>query len=160
MHRTRITARVLATMAVAAVSGCVAVDAGPAPVPAAPGPSRPAEQDVAPQIVEGPAREALEAALPPPAAESAPRTPSRAVPDRAPASAPPAAPRSAPPAARPPRLPSPDDPRDRLPRVRPPAVPSLPVTGTVPDVCALGRNHGGWDPGSREARLCKEAYGH
>jgi hypothetical protein len=28
-----------------------------------------------------------------------------------------------------------------------------------PDVCALGRQYGGWRPGSPEATICKEAYG-
>ncbi|GAA2508231.1 hypothetical protein GCM10010393_46300 [Streptomyces gobitricini] len=150
-------------MAVAAVSGCVAVDSGPAPLPAAPEASRPAEQDVAPQIVEGPAREALEAALPPPAAKPAPRPPAGTGSGGAPAAAPPDASRSAPPADRPPRLPAPERLHEQLPGVPPPAVPpvpSVPVTGTVPDICALGRSHGGWDPHSREARLCREAYGH
>ncbi|GGU45355.1 hypothetical protein GCM10010274_36760 [Streptomyces lavendofoliae] len=150
----------LAAVAVAAVSGCVAVDAGPAVVPAAPEASRAAEQDAAPQIVEGPAREALEAALPPPAAEPAPRPPSRAVSDRAPGAAPPATPHAAPPAARQPRVSPPERLREQLPRVRPPALPTVAVTGTVPDVCALGRAHGGWDPHSRQAELCREAYGH
>ncbi|MFJ4868098.1 hypothetical protein [Streptomyces sp. NPDC088757] len=55
----------------AALTGCVSVDApaAPAPAPAAE-PARPG-REVAPQIVDGPAREALEAALPapPPLAE-------------------------------------------------------------------------------------------
>ncbi len=56
----------------AALTGCVSVDAppvAPAPAPAAE-PVRPGK-GVAPQIVDGPAREALEAALP------APRRPRR-----------------------------------------------------------------------------------
>ncbi|WP_185893330.1 hypothetical protein [Streptomyces sp. WAC08241] len=59
----------------AALTGCVSVDAppvAPAPAPAAE-PVRPGK-GVAPQIVDGPAREALEAALPapPPSAAALP----------------------------------------------------------------------------------------
>ncbi|MER7112017.1 hypothetical protein [Streptomyces sp. NPDC000229] len=156
MHRTRITAKVLATVAVAAVSGCVSVDPGPSPLPGAPETSRPSKE-VAPQIVEGPAREALEAALPPTQAP-APRPPSPGTPHRTPTAAPTATPRAAPPADRPARLPSTERLREQLPRVPPPAVPSLPAT--VPDVCALGRSYGDWAPDSRQAQLCREAYGH
>ncbi|MEV3988191.1 hypothetical protein AB0J57_04725 [Streptomyces sp. NPDC049837] len=165
MHRTRITAKVLATVAVAAVSGCVSVDPGPAPVPAAPEASHPAGQDVVPQILEGPAREALEAALPPttaPAPRPPSASPSSPVPGddarRAPAAAPPAAPRTAPLADQPVRLPSSERIRERLPRIERPAVPSVP--DTVPDVCTLGRSYGDWAPDSRQARICREAYGH
>ncbi|MFF8289150.1 hypothetical protein ACF068_08010 [Streptomyces sp. NPDC016309] len=155
------TAKVLVTVAVAAVSGCVSVDQGPRPVPAAPEASGAARQDVAPQIVEGPAREALEAALPPPVTPPAPRgRPAAAGPHHgAPAAAAPSAPpRATPRAERPARVPSPERLRDQLPRIRPPAVPAVP--DTVPDVCALGRSYGGWDPHSRQAQLCREAYGH
>lgn len=152
-------------MAVAAVSGCVSVDPGPAAVPASPEASHPADQDVVPQILEGPAREALEAALPPTAAP-APRPPSPSPSSpapgddagRAPAAAPPATPRDAPRADRPVRLPSPERIRERLPRIERPAVPSVPAT--VPDVCALGRGYGDWKPDSRPAGICREAYGH
>ncbi|ORT61022.1 hypothetical protein [Streptomyces sp. CB03238] len=163
MQRTRITAKVLATVAVAAVSGCVSVDSGPSPAPAAPEASRLANQDVAPQILEGPAREALEAALPPPAAPAAPPAPSPPPdePSRAPAAAPPTTPPGAPGADLPARIPAaPERIREQLPRIQPPAVPSVPATATVPDVCTLGRSHGGWDPDSRQAQLCREAYGH
>ncbi len=27
------------------------------------------------------------------------------------------------------------------------------------DLCALGRQYGGWRPGSREAAICEETYG-
>ncbi|WP_235023682.1 hypothetical protein [Streptomyces sp. WAC05374] len=164
MQRTRITAKVLATVAVAAVSGCVSVDPGPASVPAAPDAIHPAGQDVAPQILEGPAREALEAALPP-TRPPAPRAPSPAPPAppaddtrHAPEAAPPAPPRAEPRAERPVRLPSAQDVRERLPRIERPDVPA--VRDTVPDVCEVGRTHGGWAPGSRQAAVCREAYGH
>ncbi|MEU6941610.1 hypothetical protein ABZ943_33685, partial [Streptomyces rubiginosohelvolus] len=60
MQRTRITAKLLVGLAVTAVSGCVSVAPGtvssPPPGPGATGPA----QDVAPQIVQPPAREGLE----------------------------------------------------------------------------------------------------
>ncbi|MFE2282270.1 hypothetical protein ACFXAE_34575 [Streptomyces sp. NPDC059454] len=28
-----------------------------------------------------------------------------------------------------------------------------------PDVCALGRQYGGWRPGSQEAAICEKTYG-
>ncbi|NUK01807.1 hypothetical protein HRW20_12235, partial [Streptomyces lunaelactis] len=63
MHRTTITAVALIGVAAWTVTGCVSVD--PLPVPSSParggGPARVVE----PQIVQGPAREVLEA--PPPA---------------------------------------------------------------------------------------------
>ncbi|MFJ8649347.1 hypothetical protein ACIRNI_24895 [Streptomyces sp. NPDC093546] len=164
MQRTRTTARILATVAMAAVSGCVAVEPHPGSAPAVPEASHPASRGAAPQIVEGPAREALEAALPTPPAAPAP-PPSTAQDRRKPAGAG-AVPGGGPhrddrPPRRAPRAPSvpdADDLRARLPKVRPPARPSVPVT--VPDVCALGEDYGGWQRSSQEARACREAYGH
>ncbi|MFD3997734.1 hypothetical protein [Streptomyces sp. NPDC058583] len=75
MHGTRTTAKILVGAAVAALAGCVSVDTPPpAPVPAPAAETVRPGQDVAPQIVEGPALEALEAALPaPPAVRRTPR---------------------------------------------------------------------------------------
>ncbi|MEE1815678.1 hypothetical protein PUR59_11740 [Streptomyces sp. SP18ES09] len=161
MHRTRTTARILVGAAVAALAGCVSVDAPPpaptpSPAPAAgvAGPAR----DVAPQIVEGPAREALEAALPtrppstPPRAAPPSGQPRRAVsPPRAQTPHPTSAPERgerARPAARPDLF--------RLPRLTGPAHdPSV----TDVDVCDLGERYGGWAPGSDQARICQGAYG-
>lgn len=145
----------------AAVSGCVSVNPPAGPAPAAPEASRPA-RDVAPQIVEGPARDALEAALPSPTGSPAPRPPGE--PDRpahrgpSGAAAPEGREERAPGVPRAPRVPSADELREQLPGVRPPALPSVPLT--VPDACALDEGYGGWDGSGEEARLCSEAYGH
>ncbi|MGW6538028.1 hypothetical protein ACWGBV_29020 [Streptomyces sp. NPDC055051] len=173
MHRTRTSARLLAGAAVtAALTGCVAVD-GPPPAPSpAPAPAvdpvRTA-QDVEPQIVlQGPAREALEAALPSPASTTAAprgetrRADGRAAPSRTPSPEPssPVAGRAAP-----------------LPEVRVPPSPAAPVVPGAreaarlaerlpqappvsrTDVCELGERYGGWDPESAQAGLCREVYG-
>ncbi|MGW4361558.1 hypothetical protein ACWEKU_22685, partial [Streptomyces californicus] len=76
MQRTRIAATLLAGLAVAAVSGCVSVEPGAVPSPR-PGTAGPV-QDVAPQVVQPPAREALEAVpdpSPSPARASSPAPP-------------------------------------------------------------------------------------
>ncbi|MFE7516371.1 hypothetical protein ACFU8I_34855, partial [Streptomyces sp. NPDC057540] len=68
MHGTRTTAKILVGAAVAALAGCVSVDAppsvpAPSPAPApAPDTVRPA-RDAAPHIVEGAGRVALGAAI-------------------------------------------------------------------------------------------------
>ncbi|MFD8209701.1 hypothetical protein ACFV2S_25295 [Streptomyces sp. NPDC059695] len=161
MHGTRTTAKILVGAAVAALAGCVSVDAPPSvptPSPApAPDTVRPA-RDAAPQIVEGPAREALEAALPTGPPSPAPRaTPPSgqhrrtAVPPRAQAPHPASVPerRERPrPAARP-------DPPG-LPRLT--GLPGHPAVTHV-DVCDLGERYGGWAPGSDQARICQGAYG-
>ncbi|WP_030686301.1 hypothetical protein [Streptomyces globisporus] len=159
MHGTRTTAKILVGAAVAALAGCVSVDAPPtAPIPVpAPAPDTAPAQDVAPQIVEGPAREALEAALPAPPPSAAPRA------------TPPAGQhqRAAPPPR--PEKPHPDPvPRQRE-RPRPAARPDRPVPPGLTelprnppvsraDVCDLGERYGGWDPGSTQARICHGAY--
>ncbi|WP_240982012.1 MULTISPECIES: hypothetical protein [unclassified Streptomyces] len=170
MQGNRTPARLLAGAAVAAaLTGCVAVD-GPPPAPApspapAVDPVRPA-QDVEPQIaLQGPAREALEAALPAPARSTAPprgetrRATGHAAPSRTP---PPAASPPSPAAARPPA--------GHVPRVAPPAGPEArelerlterlrkapPVTGK--DVCELGERYGALDPANVRAELCPDAH--
>ncbi|MFF0426602.1 hypothetical protein ACFYUJ_19605 [Streptomyces sp. NPDC004520] len=161
MHGTRTTVKILVGAAVAALAGCVSVDAPPtAPTPA-PAPAadtvRPA-QDVAPQIVDGPAREALEAALPAPPPSAAPRATHPAEPHRRTA---------APPR---PEAPHPDPVPERRERPRPaarPDLPELPELRGLPveppvsraDVCELGERYGGWVPGSDQARICHGAYG-
>ncbi|MFE7600077.1 hypothetical protein [Streptomyces sp. NPDC057494] len=161
MHGTRTTAKILVGAAVAALAGCVSVDAPPSAPTPSPAPVtdtvRPAG-DVAPQIVEGPAREALEAALP-----TRPPSP---------------APRATPPsgqhrrAATPPRAqaPQPASVPERREGPRPAARPDLPALPelrglprnppvTLVDVCDLGERYGGWTPGSDQARICQGAYG-
>ncbi|MFD6343946.1 hypothetical protein ACFWF9_04375 [Streptomyces roseolus] len=178
MQGTRTPARLLAGAAVAvALTGCVAVD-GPPPAPApspapATDPVRP-PQEVEPQIVlQGPAREALEAALPAPARSAAapPRGDTRratghAAPSRTPSPAAPSPSASPSPAAavRPPA--------GRVARVSPPATPEVrelerlaerlrkapPVTGK--DVCELGERYGALDPATVRGGLCRSAYEH
>jgi hypothetical protein len=143
VHRPKTTAKVLAGVAVWAVSGCVAVQ--PQPVPAPPSHSGRPAQAVEPQIVQRPAREVL---APPPLTSPPAKT-----------AAPPSAPA---PAARhmPNQQPKFPPPKTRPPKPRtaePPALRPLPAVG--PDVCALGESYGRWRPGSPESRICQEAYG-
>lgn len=143
----------------AALTGCVAVDTPPtAPAPAPVAETVRPGQDVAPQIVEGPALDALEAALPAPPPSATPRaTPPPDTRRREAAPARPAAPRAE---SVPPR---PERPR---PETRPlpelPAEPAelprnAPVSRT--DVCDLGERFGGWAPDSDPSRICHGAYG-
>ncbi|GGW11529.1 hypothetical protein GCM10010230_65220 [Streptomyces narbonensis] len=173
MHGTRTTAKILVGAAVAALAGCASVDApppAPSPAPAAESSVLPA-REVAPQIVEGPAREALEAALPapPPPAAPPPSAAPRATPAPAPApeqhrrttAAPqPPAPRTAP-------TPWHREVPDPMPR---PAVPDLKELRELKDlpkepprsraeVCDLGERYGGWEPRSDQARICHGTYG-
>ncbi|MFD3311464.1 hypothetical protein [Streptomyces sp. NPDC058694] len=157
MHRTATTATLLVTVAVSAVSGCVTVQRPLAPgAPSGPAPSSEPLPDgrAEPQIVQAPAREALEMIGPSRRPSAPASTPRRTVPS-APAAAP-AAP-AAPPrraAADPPRHPEPQRPER-------PAVPRQP-RATAPvtaDVCALGRQYGGWNPDSPQATICKDVYG-
>lgn len=156
MQRTRIAAKLLVGLTVTAVSGCVSVEprAVPPPSPGATGPV----QDVAPQIVQPPAREALEA-VPDPSPSAAP--PSSPAPPAA--GSPPRARRTAPAgASRPRERPEPPESRTprRIPGVPSVTVPALPrVPGVGADVCALGRGYGGWPAGSPESRSCSETYG-
>ncbi|WP_265866840.1 hypothetical protein [Streptomyces sp. SKN60] len=160
MHGTRTTVTLLAGVAMAAaLTGCVAVDPPPtAPAPAASAGSAasPDGQDVAPQIVQGPAREALEAALPDPP------EPQTAVERRRTDDSPPAP-------ARPRRTehprPSavPQQQRHRTPELHLPKGPKGPKVPEVPrdraGVCTLGQSYGGWSPDSPQARICKGVYG-
>ncbi|MWA09674.1 hypothetical protein [Streptomyces sp. BA2] len=151
MHRTTTTATLLASVAVTALSGCVSVERQPAPGPSAasaPPPAPRTDGDSRPRVVEAPAREALELIGPP--RDPAPRATGTA----------PAVP------AAPPRSASPERRSDPPPRrhghraeaAEPPALPS--AVPTSPDLCALGKQYGGWQPGSPEAVICQDAYGH
>ncbi|MFJ9823780.1 hypothetical protein ACIRSU_05320 [Streptomyces sp. NPDC101160] len=165
MHATRTTVTLLAGvagMAVAALSGCVAVQpspAAPAPAPAPVASSGPAGQDVAPQIVQGPAREALEAAMPDP-----PTPEPRSTVARHPAGGP-AAPthRHQATSPRPDHVPGQQrrHPAAGMPEL---GMPELPEVAKAPhsraDVCALGEAYGGWSPRSEQARICRGTYGH
>ncbi|MFC8126766.1 hypothetical protein [Streptomyces sp. NPDC057302] len=151
MHRTTTTATLLVSVAVTAVSGCVSVDRQPAsgPSPAsAPPPAPRADGDSRPRLVQAPAREALELMGPP--RDPAPRATGTAP------TVPAAPPRSAPPAQR--SGPPPHRRAHRPEAVEPPAVPTAVPSNADP--CALGRQYGGWQPGSPEAVICEDAYGH
>ncbi|MFJ4705668.1 hypothetical protein ACIP6I_12535 [Streptomyces anulatus] len=157
MQRTRITANLLVGLTVTAISGCVSVEprALPSPRPGATGPA----QDVAPQIVQSPAREVLEAVpdpSPPTALPSSPAPPAVASPSEAP--------RTGPAGASRPRERA-DPPRSWTPRrvagvpsVTVPALPRIGVGLGGTDVCALGRGYGGWPAGSAESRICSGTY--
>ncbi|MEW2069249.1 hypothetical protein [Streptomyces sp. NPDC007346] len=161
MQRTRFTTKLLIGVAVTAVSGCVSVE--PQVGPQRPPPSSGPVQDVFPQVVQPPGREALETIVEPGPSPAGPSTPAR--PSAAPAEArragPPPAPRSPERAAPPPhRTPPRRTPPQQVPGVPPGVLPDLlRARGGLPDVCALGRGYGGWPAGSREARICEETYG-
>ncbi|WP_373298801.1 hypothetical protein [Streptomyces flaveolus] len=162
MHRTTTTATLLVTVAVSALSGCTTVQPASGPAdgarPSAGRPDGPAD----PRVVQAPAREALEMIGPTPSPGDASEEPRRTARPTAPA-------RSEPPAARPEprsRPARPEAPRrpggtSQKPRVEAPDVPSLTGggTGTQSDVCSLGRQYGGWRPGSPEAAICEQTYG-
>ncbi|MFG3039687.1 hypothetical protein ACGFYZ_22600 [Streptomyces sp. NPDC048330] len=159
MHGTRTTAKILVGAAVAALAGCVSVDAPPtAPVTAPAAETvRPARQ-VAPQIVEGPALDALEAALPAPPPPARPQgTPEQGAQRRATAPRPPEAPR---PVAVPPRGRGPLPTAGPLP-TRLPDLTGLPKVPPVSrdDLCALGERYGGWDARSGPTRICRGVPG-
>ncbi|GGW44956.1 lipoprotein [Streptomyces lucensis JCM 4490] len=154
MHRSTTTAALLVTVTLSALSGCMTV-AGSA-VPGSPpdtAPSRPSaprpDGSGRPRVVQAPAREALELAGP-----SQPQQPAApAAPDRA-AGAPPQANRQ-PPA--PPRARS----YPNSPRRSHVGVPDFAQPGAkAPDVCAIGKQYGGWGVGSPESLICGQAYGH
>ncbi|MBZ9642218.1 hypothetical protein [Streptomyces sp. PSKA30] len=159
MHRTTTTATLLVTVAVSALAGCTTVQgppvAGPPTAPSQPSPAGP-DGRTEPQIVQAPAREALE--LIGPSRRSQPSVP--AAPSRTAASTPP--PVHQPPTPRP--QPSRQSRPERSgPWQSPSPVIRLPdVSDTLrdtTDVCALGRNYGGWRPDSAEAVICERTYG-
>ncbi|MFE3168739.1 hypothetical protein [Streptomyces sp. NPDC059224] len=150
MHRTTTTAALLVTVTVSALSGCVTVQR-----PAAPGPppgvglSQPSvprpDGSAAPRVVQAPVKEALELVGPARRARRAAPTPARPPLAHQPSPAPRAA-----------------APRPRPQRTRSPRADTPRLSGSVPkapDVCALGRQYGGWPPDSPQARLCEQTYG-
>ncbi|QNP62189.1 hypothetical protein [Streptomyces genisteinicus] len=151
MQRTKTTAgTILTVLAAWATAGCVSVPAGPPPSPA-PAPASPAPRQAAgPQILPGPARQALEAALPEPAAVPAgrPGRPAAAGRTTSPAAA---GQSTAPPRSTPPERAAPAPPHL-------PHVPGLRLPRGREDVCGLGESLGGLRPGSAEARACREGH--
>ncbi|MEV0739087.1 hypothetical protein AB0I51_24830 [Streptomyces sp. NPDC050549] len=153
MHRTTTTATLLVTVAVSALSGCVTVQRPPVPAPPAvpsqasvPRPDGSAE----PQVVQAPAREALELIDPSHRPKPATHPPHRA----------PVQPQQAAPAPVPRAHPHPH-PKPRHPRQPSADIPD--VVKSVPkntsDVCALGRKYGGWQSDSPQSIICGQTYG-
>ncbi|MCX5383714.1 hypothetical protein [Streptomyces sp. NBC_00083] len=129
-------------------SGCVSVEAGPAPsAPLAP--SSGARSRVFPEFAQPPAREALDTMEP----------------TASPATQRPEPPESTAPTGRPEAVHHGRHHGGDVPRHRPAApaerhprpAPAPPVSG---DVCALGQGYGGWRDDSPEARICHQVYGH
>ncbi|WP_189150664.1 hypothetical protein [Streptomyces lacrimifluminis] len=165
MHRTTTTATLLVTVAVTALSGCVTIQhptaPGPPPAPSQPSVPRP-DGRAEPQIVQAPAREALELIGPDRKPAQVPRTPRAADEPHHPAAAAPMAPPAAAPAppprrTKPKKRPPKPERRHTQPRVELPEV-SRPVR-EITDVCALGKKYGGWGKDSPQTVICKETYG-
>ncbi|MEU7584035.1 hypothetical protein AB0B50_41375 [Streptomyces sp. NPDC041068] len=155
MHRSTTATALLVSVAVSAtVSGCVSVErpdgARPAAVTAPP-PGPRAEGKNRPQIVQAPAREALER-MGPPRRHSAPPSRAAAETEPHPALAPSRPSRPTPPPARRPAASRPD-----AGATRPAPSPTSAAPGT--DVCALGEAYGNWRPDSPQAVICRETYG-
>ncbi|AYL34887.1 hypothetical protein CNQ36_05270 [Streptomyces fungicidicus] len=163
VHRNSTTAALLVTLAVSALSGCVTVQRPLAPGPATAPAQRPEPRTVGrdeTQVVQAPAREALEMVGP----DRPPRTSASPSHRAAPTSAPTA--RDTPSADRkgqaPPARPGTggNGQEGRPPAGLPGAAASMPGSPSGgPDLCALGRQYGGWRPGSQEAVICEETYG-
>nr|WSY56550.1 hypothetical protein OG999_44710 [Streptomyces sp. NBC_00886] len=157
MHRTTTTATLLVTVAVSALSGCVTVQRPPAPAP----PAAPSQASVPhpdgsaePQVVQAPAREALELIDPSHRPKRATHPPHRAAapPPRA---AQPPVPHSHPhPHPHPP--PKPHRPRQPSADI-PDTVKSVPKNTS--DVCALSKKYGGWQSDSPQSIICGQTYG-
>ncbi|WP_340383655.1 hypothetical protein U5640_38240 [Streptomyces sp. SS7] len=158
MQRTTTTTAALLVMALAALSGCVTVQRPPVPGPPAAGPSAPRPKaDAEPQVVQAPAREALEMVGPDTRERAATTLRQRHRP------APAAGPDGPGPAHRAhPQHPRPA-PAHPAPRRHVPPHAGVPDVGAdlrrTTDVCALGRKYGGWRNDSPEAVACRQVYG-
>ncbi|MFF8606461.1 hypothetical protein ACF06X_11030 [Streptomyces sp. NPDC015346] len=159
MHGTRTTVKMLVGVAVATLSGCVSVETAPPAAPTYPNEVSRPTQDVAPQIMEGPAREALEAALPDPPPPSPRVTTEQEERDqkqqkqqgakgkargKGDARAAEERPSSLPPGHR------------RGPGTEPPAWAEPPRDRA--DACDLGERYGGWGRDSDQAKICRGTY--
>ncbi|MCT7355209.1 hypothetical protein N4P33_24085 [Streptomyces sp. 15-116A] len=162
VHRTTTAATLLVTVAVSALTGCVTVQRplapGPPPAPSQPPVPRPDGQAET-QIVQAPAREALEMVDPSRPTETPAASPSHRATPTAPA--PQDTPRPGDRGSRP-RPTTPD--RTGTPRRPPVDLSAVPDSvrrdlRSTPDVCGLGRRYGGWRADSPEATICKDAYG-
>ncbi|MER5794769.1 hypothetical protein [Streptomyces sp. NPDC001980] len=156
MHRTTTTAALLVTVTVSALSGCVTVQRpavpGPPPgtAPSLPSVPRP-DGSAEPRVVQAPVKEALEMVGPPrPTHRAAPAASHTPVPPPPAHHRAPAAPRAATP--HPHGAPRSHSPQAGLPGLSPSAP-------KAPDVCALGKQYGGWGADSPQARICEQTYG-
>ncbi|MFF4253500.1 hypothetical protein ACFY1L_20065 [Streptomyces sp. NPDC001663] len=167
MHRTTTTATLLVTAAVTALSGCVTVQRPPVPGPPTAAPSRESvprpDGSADPRVVQAPAREALE--MIEPSGRAQPDTPE---PHRSAATAPSPGRPGRPDRPHGPHGPhgphkqSPAHPPHPHPHAKIPEVSQSLPKGSVPknaDVCALGRQYGGWRADSPEAVICQQTYG-
>ncbi|KOU59930.1 hypothetical protein ADK57_31980 [Streptomyces sp. MMG1533] len=149
----------MVTVAVSALSGCVTVQrppvTGPSAAPAQPSAPRP-DGETEPQIVQAPAREALEMIEPsrrPDPSSSASRAAAPAAPPQA--QEPPGRSHPAHPAHPEPRRPQvgrPGKPPVEIPDV------AKPIPKDAKDVCALGKQYGGWRADSPESVICEQTY--
>ncbi|WP_406433300.1 hypothetical protein OHB00_09730 [Streptomyces sp. NBC_00631] len=155
MHRTTTTAALLVTVTVSALSGCVTVQRpaapGPPPgtAPSLPSVPRP-DGSADPRVVQAPVKEALEMVGPSrPAHRAVPAAPHAPVPAPPAHHRPPAAPHAAPQHRHPAH-------RSGSPQAGLPGLShSVPK---APDVCALGKQYGGWAADSPQARICEQTY--
>ncbi|MFJ9213989.1 hypothetical protein [Streptomyces sp. NPDC102264] len=154
---------ILMGVAVTAVSGCVAVEPHPSPGPSPrPETSSGIQGPGAPEplIIEAPAKEALEAAVPPPAPGAAPRSSAGARPPAQDGSAgrdrPAGQDRTKGP-ERPPATSRPERRAQDHPEERRHSAPSS--APSIADVCALGERYGKWPEDSPQARICRDTYG-
>jgi len=159
VHRTTTTATLLVTVAASALTGCVTVQhhppvPGASAVPSVPPLPRP-DGSARTRVIQAPAREALDMVAPEtPAARQGGERVSAPAPAEPPARVPAARERESLPQhrGRPQRPSVPDAPRIEIPDVES-------EVRKQADVCALGREYGGWREGSAEARICEQAYG-
>ncbi|MFI8304187.1 hypothetical protein ACIF80_12145 [Streptomyces sp. NPDC085927] len=162
MHRKTTRAVLLVTVAVSALAGCVTVQRPPAPGPDAGAArwSEPRPDARTRQVVQAPAREALEM-IDPSRPTKSPASPSHRAAPTAPA------PQGAAPQDGRNRRPAPGGPADgRATSPRTPAAEVSEVADAVrrdlrgrAEVCALGREYGRWPADSPEAAICEETYG-
>ncbi|MFF5342585.1 hypothetical protein ACFY4H_18010 [Streptomyces althioticus] len=153
------------TVAVAALSGCVTVQRPLAPGPATappPGSGHDAAGRDASPVAQAPAREALRRVPADPEASPSDRATPKAAPSKR--EVPSDARNGQAPRTQRPRGPERPQPARRAPAPRPPAqLPGGgPLTGGASggsDVCALGREYGGWPADSPQARICRDTYG-
>ncbi|GAA0637754.1 hypothetical protein GCM10009535_12770 [Streptomyces thermocarboxydovorans] len=161
VHRTTTAATLAVTVALSALTGCVTVQRPAAPGPAAPSQSPLARSDgrTGPQIVQAPAREALEMVGP---SRRPTKGPASLSPRGNPATP---APRGTAPADdRPQQRPRATPRPDRTPHRPPVDLSGIPEQArrdlrSTPDICGLGKRYGGWRADSPETVICRNAYG-